>query len=243
MRPVSPPPSKRITLRRSLCYNNGMTTDTPLLIARYGNGFDDVAIPFPKFYLREDVAFFNFCNDNADSTLSFEREPDGEVILMPPSSTDTGRANATVLFQIALWNAANGEPGYVFDASTGFQFPNGAIRAPDASFITKVRYDALTEKEREMHAPIAPDFVVEVMSPSDRLKKSQKKMTEYLANGVRLGWLVNRQTRTVYVFRQSTPMETLVNPLTVSGGAELPGFVLPLRDVFPAITPNDANTR
>ena len=195
----------------------------------------ELSEPFPKFYLPDDRAFFEFCNANSDSTLFFEREPDGEVRLMPPSGTENGRINAVFVGELALWNRANGEPGYVFDASTGFTFPNGAVRAPDVSFVAKARYDALTEEEQAHHAPIAPDFVVEVMSPSDRLPKQQEKMREYVANGVRLGWLVDRKTRTVYVFRQGAAMETLTNADTVSADPALPGFALSTARVFPAV--------
>ncbi len=189
-------------------------------------------MPFPKFYLRDDRAFFAFCNDNSDSPLFFEREPDGEVRLMPPSGTDTGRANATALGLLFVWNAQNGEPGYVFDASTGFTFPNGAIRAPDISFTEKARYDSLTEDQQEHHAPIAPDFVIEIMSQSDRVPKQQAKLRGYIANGVRLGWLVDRRTHMVYVFRPGRAMETLANATSVSAAPELPGLVLPTDRIF-----------
>ena len=211
-----------------------MQTDAPQLIATFPGWKDTIAMPFPKFYLPDDRAFFEFCNANADSPLFFEREPDGEVRLMPPSGSDTGRANATALGLLFVWNAQKGEPGYVFDASTGFVFPNGAIRAPDVSFIEKARYDALTDAQRETHAPIAPDFVIEVMSPSDRLPKQQAKMQEYAENGVRIGWLIHRQARTVFVFRPGQAMETLIDVPAVSAAPELPDFVLLLARIFPA---------
>jgi len=217
-----------------VCYNTPMITDTPLLVARFP-GFDhEFAEPFPKFYLPDDRAFFEFCNANSDSTLFFEREPDGEVCLMPPSGTETGRANATILGLLFVWNTQNDEPGYVFDASTGFTLPNGAVRAPDVSFVAKARYDALTKDEQAHHAPIAPDFVVEVMSPSDRLPKQQAKMYEYRANGARLGWLIDRKSRTIYVFRPGAEMETLVGAATITADPELPGFALDTARVFPA---------
>ncbi|MBC8140228.1 MAG: Uma2 family endonuclease [Armatimonadetes bacterium] len=210
-----------------------MITDSPLLVARFPGLDYELSEPFPKFYLPDDRAFFEFCNANSDSTLFFEREPDGEVRLTPPSGSETGRANATILGLLFVWNMQNGEPGYVFDAPTGFTLPSGAIRAPDVSYVAKARYDALTEDEQAHHAPIAPDFVVEVMSPSDRLPKQQDKMREYMTNGVRLGWLIHRKTRTVHTFRQGADMETLADVATVAD-PELPGFTLSTARVFPA---------
>lgn len=189
-------------------------------------------VSFPPLYIPDDRAFFEFCVANGDSTLRFEREPNGEVRLMPPSGTDTGKANALILVEIALWNRANGNPGYVFDASSGFKLPDGSIRAPDIAYVEKSRFDALTKEEQALHAPLAPDFVVEVMSPTDRLAKLKAKMAEYATNGVRLGWLVDRKNRTVYVYRPGAEPETLTDPASVSADPELPGFVLDLAPVF-----------
>lgn len=218
-----------------MCYDTLMNNDTPLLVARFPGLDYEIVEPFPKFYLPDDRAFFEFCNANSDSLLFFEREPDGEVCLMPPSGMESGRINAVIVAGLGFWNRVNGEPGYVFDASTGFTFPNGAIRAPDVSFVAKAHHDALTDDERIHHAPIAPDFVIEIMSPSDRLPKQQNKMREYIGNGVRLGWLVDRKTRTVYVFRPGAAMQTLTNADTVSTNPELPGFTLETARVFPAV--------
>lgn len=187
---------------------------------------------FPRFYLRDDQAFFEFCVANSESTLRFEREADGEVRLMPPSGSETGKANGCILARLFIWNEANGEPGYVFDASSGFRLPSGAVRAPDIAYVQKSRYDALTKDEREHHAPVAPDFVVEVMSPSDRLGTVQSKMKEYMENGVRLGWLIDRRNRTVSVYRPGQDAQTLPDPEAVSADPELAGFTVRLAPVW-----------
>lgn len=209
-----------------------MRTDAPEVFLQFTEWGETRAVPFPKFYLPDDQAFFEFCVANSDTTLRFERDTDGEVKLMPPSGSETGKANAYILVELALWNRANNEPGYVFDASAGFLFPNRAVRAPDIAYIEKARYDALTDDEREHHAPIAPDFVVEVMSPSDRLSAGQAKMDEYMANGVRLAWLIDRRNRTVYVYRPGTATEVLVEAASISADSELAGFILTLERVF-----------
>lgn len=209
------------------------TTDAPTVEILFTNGRERQALPFPKLYLPDDGEFLRFCAGFESNSLFFEREATGEVTLMPPSGSNTGRANGMVFGNLFVWNRAQGSPGYVFDASSGFKFPSGAIRAPDVAYIEKSRYDALTEDEREHIAPIAPDFVVGVMSPTDRLARSQSKMDEYMANGVRLGWLIDRKNRTVYVYRPGTSEpETYVDPASVAAGPELPDFVLDLRPVF-----------
>ncbi|MBC7805494.1 MAG: Uma2 family endonuclease [Akkermansiaceae bacterium] len=208
------------------------TTEAPELFLQVTEWGETRTVPFPTFTLPDDRAFFEFCVANADTTLRFERNADGEVRLMPPSGSETGKANGYVLVELALWNRMHGEPGYVFDASSGFKFPNGAIRAPDVAYVEKSRYDVLPLSERELHAPVAPDFVVEVMSPSDRLPRMRAKMEEYKTNSVRLGWLIDRKNRTVYVYRPGTAAETLPDPATVSADPELPGFVLTLERVF-----------
>ncbi|MBC8139753.1 MAG: Uma2 family endonuclease [Fibrella sp.] len=189
-------------------------------------------MPSPTFTLPDDRGFFEFCVANADTTLPFERNADGEVQLMPPSGSETGKANGYVLVELSLWNRMNGEPGYVFDASSGFKFPNGAIRAPDVAYVEKSRYDVLPLSERELHAPVAPDFVVEVMPPCERLPRVRAKTEEYKTNRVRLGWLIDRKNRTVYVYRPDMAAETLPAPTTVAADPELPGFVLSLDRVF-----------
>jgi Uma2 family endonuclease len=131
-----------------------------------------------------------------------------------------------------MWNRSEGEPGYVFDSSSGFRLPNGAVRAPDVAYVTKERFEALSPDERANHAPLAPDFLVEVMSPSDRLSDLKAKMKEYAANGVRLGWLINRKKCTVYVYRPGQAAQELTDVDTVSADPELPGFTLPLERIF-----------
>lgn len=208
------------------------TTEAPELFLQVTEWGETRTVPFPTFTLPDDRAFFEFCVANADTTLRFERNADGEVRLMPPSGSETGKANGYVLAQLFKWNEANGEPGYVFDASSGFKFPNGAIRAPDVAYVEKSRYDALPLSEREPHAPVAPDFVVEVMSLSDRLPRMRAKMDEYKTNGVRLGWLIDSKNRTVHVYRPGATAETLPDPERIVADPELPGFVLPLDRVF-----------
>lgn len=160
-----------------------MKSEAPEIFLQFTEFGETRSVPFPKFHLSDDRAFFDFCAENAHSTLRFEREADGEVRLMLSSGTETGRINAEILTELNVWNRQSGRSGYVFDSSSGFVLVNGAIRAPDISYVEKSRYDALTNDGHEHYTPLAPDFVVEVMSPSDRLLTLKAKMVEYVANG------------------------------------------------------------
>jgi Uma2 family endonuclease len=174
--------------------------------------------------------FFEFCRWNEG--LRLERTSTGEIIVMAPSGSDTGQRSGELFFQLALWNRSSGEPGYVFDASAGFTLPNGAERAADATWIEKARYDALPAADRARFAHICPDFVGELMSPSDRIGDARDKMDEYMANGARLGFLIDRKNRRVYVYRQGQDVEVLNDPTGVSGDPELPGFTLDMTRIF-----------
>ena len=173
--------------------------------------------------------FYQLCEENPD--LKLERSANGELIAMPPTGGETGKRNVKVTTQLDLWNEQT-ELGEVFDSSTGFTLPNKADRSPDASWVEKSRWSALTPEQREKFIPLCPDFVIELVSPSDSLKKSQEKMQEYMENGCRLGWLINRKKRQVEIYRPGQDVEVLQSPLTLSGENVLPGFVLNLQKIW-----------
>jgi len=173
--------------------------------------------------------FYQLCEENPD--LKLERNANGELIVMPPTGGETGKTNSKFNLQIGLWNEQT-ELGEVFDSSTGFTLPNKADRAPDASWVEKSRWSALTPEQREKFIPLCPDFVIELVSPSDSLKKTQEKMQEYMENGCRLGWLINRQKREVEIYSPGQDVEVLQSPLTLSGENVLPGFVLNLQKIW-----------
>jgi Uma2 family endonuclease len=172
-----------------------------------------------------DDQFFQLCQNNRE--LRFERNANGELIIMSPAGGETGNRNGRVNQQLFNWTDADGT-GIAFDSSTGFKLPNGADRSPDASWIKLERWDALTDEEKRKFPPICPDFVIELLSPSDSLKITQEKMKEYIDNGVRLGILINRKSRQVEIYRPGKEVEVLKSPATVSGEDVLKGFVLNL---------------
>jgi Uma2 family endonuclease len=164
--------------------------------------------------------------------LRLERTAQGELIVNPPTGWETGKRNSSISGELYLWWRNAGEPGEVFDSSTGFYLPNGANRSPDACWISQDRWDGLTEEQKGTFANICPDFVVELRSSSDTLKSLQEKMQEYMDNGARLGWLINPKNRTVEVYRVGVEVEVLSNPNELSGEEVLPGFVLNLGRVW-----------
>ena len=176
-----------------------------------------------------DEQFYQFCLSNPE--LRIERSALGEITIMPSAFSDTGNRNLKISQQVANWADSDGT-GEVFDSSAGFTLPNGATRSPDTSWILAARWNALTDEQKASFAPIVPDFVIELRSASDTLKSLQEKMQEYIENGVRLGLLIDRKARKVYLYRSGQLSEVLDNPDGVSCEPELAGFVLKMAKIW-----------
>jgi Uma2 family endonuclease len=174
-------------------------------------------------------AFWKLCVANPD--LRLERTAQGELEIMSPAGADSGRCNAGLTGQLWAWNQTR-RLGVTFDSSAGFRLPNGATRFPDATWITRDRWDALKPKQKKKFPPICPDFVAELRSPSDGRESLREKMREYLGEGVRLGWLIDPEEGEVEIHRPDRPVEVLIRPATLSGEDVLPGFVLDLKDIL-----------
>jgi Uma2 family endonuclease len=129
--------------------------------------------PFEVMIELTDEQFWQLCQNNRD--LRFERNASGDLIIMPPTGSETGNRNIKLSTQLEIWSSQN-NLGLAFDSSTGFQLPNGANRSPDAAWVKKERWEALTEGEKEKFAPLCPDFVVELRSKTDSLEKLRAKM-------------------------------------------------------------------
>ncbi|NEQ20261.1 MAG: Uma2 family endonuclease [Microcoleus sp. SIO2G3] len=176
-----------------------------------------------------DDQFFEFCQINRD--LRIERTATGELLIMSPTGSETGESNFRLSGQLFIWTEQDGT-GTGFDSSTGFTLPNGATVSPDISWVKLERWNALPKEQRIKFTPISPDFVVELRSPSDSLSVLQDKMQQYISNGVRLGWLIDRKQRRVYIYRPGVPVQQLDNPETVNADPELPNFVLKLGQIW-----------
>lgn len=174
-------------------------------------------------------SFVELCQANQD--LRMERAATGEVIFMPPTTPWTGKRNGDLYGELWLWNRQTGL-GVTFESSTGFTLPNGAVKSPDASWVSNERWEALTVEEQQKFSRLSPDFVVELRSESDSIKKLREKMQEYIDNGVRLGWLIDPKTKQVEIYRSGQDVEVLQSPTTLSGEDVLPGFVLDLNQVW-----------
>jgi Uma2 family endonuclease len=153
------------------------------------------------------------------------------VEILPPTKGDTGAKNGRIEMQLGFWADEDGN-GVAFGSSSGFKLPNGAIRSPDASWVERSRLAELSPKQRKEYFRLCPDFVIELRSYTDRLKRLKEKMEEYIANGAKLGWLIDPIERKVYVYRPDREVEVLDNPATLDGDPVLPGFTLDLRKIW-----------
>ncbi|EAZ92195.1 Uma2 family endonuclease [Crocosphaera chwakensis] len=169
------------------------------------------------------------CQENPEARL--ETNPQGQLIIMSPTGSESGKRNTSLIFQVELWNRQQNS-GIVFDSSTGFKLSNGAVRSPDVSWITLAKWNSLSKQQKRKFAPIAPDFVIELMSPTDELNELQNKMEEYMNCGVQLGWLINPDEKQVEIYRQQEKPEILNNPLTLSGEQILPNLIVNLQDII-----------
>ena len=167
--------------------------------------------------------------DNPDARIEINSH--GYLIFMSPTGGETGYRNLRLAFQVELWNKRT-KLGKVFDSSTGFRLSNDAIRSPDVSWIPNVKWNALSKEQRRKYLPIDPNFVIELMSPTDVLSETQRKMEEYISCGVKLGWLINPDERKVEIYRQGQDTEILDNPETLRGEDVMSGLVVNLEEIF-----------
>jgi len=176
-----------------------------------------------------DEQFYQLCADNRE--LRLELTANRELVIMPPTGGETGRRNTRLTQRLANWAEKDGT-GEAFASSTGFNLGNGAKRSPDAAWVRRSRWEALTEAQQEEFIPLCPDFVVELRSRKDRLGTLQAKMEEYIQNGAELGWLIDPSAKRVYVYRPGRPVECLEAPSTLSGEPVLPGFTFNASEIW-----------
>ncbi|OIP72947.1 MAG: hypothetical protein AUK43_01770 [Oscillatoriales cyanobacterium CG2_30_40_61] len=188
-----------------------------------------IPTPFELTIELTEEQFFQLCQNNRD--LRFERSASGDLTIMPPTGSETGNRNIDLSYQLQSWSRQN-NLGLAFDSSTGFRLPNGANRSPDAAWVSNQRWEVLTTTEKEKFAPLSPDFVVELRSKTDSLEKLQAKMQEYIENGTKLGWLLDRQHQRVEIYRPNQVVEIISSPQSLSGENILPGFVLDLKNIL-----------
>lgn len=189
-----------------------------------------IVLRMPPELQMTEKQFFEFCQINRD--LRIERNQFGEISIMPPTGSETGNRENNILGQLWVWSEQDGT-GIAFSSSTGFKLSTGAERSPDASWMKLERWNALSPEQQQRFAPICPDFVIELRSPSDNLKPLPERMEEYMREpGTQLGWLIDRKHRQVYIYRPGQAAECLDNPPSVSGDPVLPGFFLNMNKIW-----------
>lgn len=176
-----------------------------------------------------DDAFANLCAEHPD--LNLELSANGELIIMPQTFTLTGLRNNEISRQLGNW-ARLDKRGVAADSSTGWKLPNGARRSPDAAWILKERIRTLDPSNTRGFWPICPDFVIELRSESDKLRILRAKMSEWLDNGARLGWLIDPENRMVEIWRPGFEAEMRVGISSLAGEGPVEGFVLDLEPVW-----------
>ena len=173
--------------------------------------------------------FFNLCIRNKD--LRIERDKHQNIIIMAPTGSETGNTNLEIGSEVRNWNKES-KLGYTFDSNTGFTMPNNAMRSPDVSWIPKEKWEKIPKDDRKRFAHICPDFIIELVSESDSVKDTMEKMEEWIENGCRLGWLINPETRTTYIYRPNLKMIKVPFSEKLSGEDVLVGFELKLDSII-----------
>jgi Uma2 family endonuclease len=176
-----------------------------------------------------DDEYFQFCADNSE--LRVERTAEGDIVVMPPAGIESSFRNNEVSAELRNWARKDGR-GRAFDSSVEFLLPSGAAYSPDASWVQESRLDKLSRTEKRKFPHLCPDFVIELMSPSDRLPKLKAKMREWMENGAQLGWLLDPDNRTAYIYRPEREPEQVINPERLTGEGPVAGFVLVLADIW-----------
>lgn len=193
---------------------------------------DQISIELPttiRLYVN-DEQFAELARVNRD--LRLEKTASGELIVNPPTGGESGRRNFSLTAQLGRWHDDHDNLGEAFDSSTGFILPNGAIRSPDAAWVSREKWETLTPKQKTGFVPLCPDFLVELRSSSDSLTDLRAKMQEYLENGMKLGWLIDPKNKQVEIYRTGKEVEMLKSPIELSGESVLPNFVLNLSRIW-----------
>ncbi len=188
---------------------------------------ESLILKFPPETRFSDEDFFQFCA--ANDPLRIERNSKGQIVIMSPSGSKTGNIHFKIYSAFTHWYDKHEDMGYIFDSSAGFKLPDQSVLAPDAAFITKARWEGLTDEQQKKFAPLTPDFIIEVRSESDSLPQLKSKMEVWILNGCRLAWLIDPLEKNAYVYKPNAGFRTIDNfGARLSGETVLPGFELEL---------------
>jgi Uma2 family endonuclease len=191
-------------------------------------------VEFPDIETRASIPiseeeYFEFCAKNPD--LRIEREANGDVIIMPPCGFETSSRNNDVARQLGNWAKKDGR-GRAGDSSAEFLLPNGAAYSPDASWVLKSRLAKFSKEEKKHFLTLCPDFVIELLSPSDSRTRLKAKMRAWIENGAQLAWLIDADRRIVTIYGPAQEPEDRVDLPFVDGEGPVAGFRLELQDIW-----------
>ena len=191
----------------------------------------DIQLPYryqPQTSM-SDQEFLRFCA--ASDSVRIEREPNGEILVMSPANSQTSRINSRISRFLDEWAEEDGR-GIAFDSSGGFTLQDGSMRSPDASWVLRRHWDALTEVQQASFAPVCPDFIIELRSPSDSLADLQAKMEMWISNETEVAWLIDPQRKVVEIYRPGDTPVSLSDPSSVQGSSSVAGFELVMARVW-----------
>jgi Uma2 family endonuclease len=180
-----------------------------------------------------DEQYLAFCRANPD--VRVERTAEGELVIVPPAGGEGSYRSMKAAAQLDQWTERDAT-GRAFDSSVEFLLPDGSALSPDASWVSNESLARLTREQRREFLRLSPDFVIEVMCPSDRLKPAKEKMERWMANGVQLGWLIDGDHETVYVYRKGHPARARRGIKELAGEGPVGGFVLKLASIWKGLS-------
>jgi Uma2 family endonuclease len=175
-----------------------------------------------------DEELMRFCA--ANDAVRVERDVNGEIHLSALAGCRTSLQNVAITRALGEWSRRD-RRGYTF-ANGGFTLRDGSMRGAYTAWIQAVRWDDLSEDEKDGFSPIAPDFIIELRSPNDGLAELQEKMAQWIANGVQLGWLIDPENKTVSIYRPNENPGVLTHPTSVQGNGVMAGFELAMGRVW-----------
>jgi Uma2 family endonuclease len=176
-----------------------------------------------------DESYFAFCETNPD--LRVERTAEGEIVIVPPAGFESDDRNAEVVAQLRSWAKHDGR-GRASGPTAQFFLPDGSALSPDAAWVSNESRKRISERERKGFPYLCPEFVIEILSPSDRLNSAKAKMERWIANGAQLAWLIDGDAETVHIYQKDKPVETRRGILKLTGKGPVKGFTLQLRTIW-----------
>jgi Uma2 family endonuclease len=190
-------------------------------------------MPLPLRFRTEtpmsDEELMRFCA--ANDFLRVERDANGEILVMTPAGIKTSRMNSRITRLLDEWAEVDGR-GIAVDSNGGFTLPDGSVRAADAAWVLKSRWDALSDADQARFSPLCPDFIIELRSPNERLSELKDKMEQWIANGVQVGWLIDPESKTASIYRSGEQPEILIHPSSVQGNGVIAGFELVMERIW-----------